>query len=240
MSKSAPNDASSVERDRLRETYGAWESHHRDRQTYSLANKPHLFAIQQRQRAVVEMLTRHNAWPLEDKRILEIGSGSGGVLLEFLNYGADPALLHGTDILEERISSAHQRLPHVAVNCADGRYLPYPDRSFDLIASFTVFSSILDEAISYTVAKEMVRVVKPNGLILWYDFWVNPVNKQTRGIKPQQIREYFPNCTYDFKRITLAPPLARRTVPIAWTWSILLEQLRVLNTHYIAAIRPAI
>lgn len=229
-----------VEVARLRETYSAWEDRQRAADPYSFGNESYLFTIQQRQRAIVALLKRHGMWPLAGKRVLEVGCGTGGVLLELLTYGADPALLHGTDILAERVAGAHQRMPNVPVNCADGRHLPYADHSFDVVASFTVFSSILDQAIVYTVAQEMVRVVKPNGLILWYDFWINPVNKQTKGMRPKQIRDLFPNCACDFNRITLAPPLARRTVPIAWTGSLLLEKLRIFNTHYLAAIRPVL
>lgn len=237
MNGSPTEDSAEVAR--LRETYSAWEVRQSAADPYSFGNESYLFTIQQRQRAIIALLKRHSMWPVAGQRILEVGCGTGGVLLEFLTYGADPALLHGTDILAERVSDAHARLPNVPVNCADGRHLPYADHSFDMVASFTVFSSILDLGIVYTVAQEMVRVVKPNGLILWYDFWINPVNKQTRGMRPKQIRSLFPNCTYDFSRITLAPPLARRTVPIAWTGSLLLEKLGIFNTHYLAAIRPA-
>ena len=42
------------------------------------------------------------------------------------------------------------------------------------------------------MAEEMVRVLrKPDGLIVWYDFWLNPTNKQTRGIRPTEIKKLF-------------------------------------------------
>jgi ubiquinone/menaquinone biosynthesis C-methylase UbiE len=205
---------------------------------YSLANPAYLFAIQGRQRALLAALRREELWPLADKDLLELGCGTGGVLLELLGYGADPRRLHGCDLLAERVAAAHKRLPHLPVSCASGARLPYPDRSFDLVLQFTVFSSILDRGICYTVSNEMSRVVRPGGAILWYDFWINPVNKQTRGIRPDEIRSYFPHSRFSFERITLAPPLARRLVPLTWTGARLLEQLRLFNTHYLAIIRP--
>ena len=84
----------------------------------------------------------------------------------------------------------------------------------------------------------MRRVLKPGGLILSYDFWLNPLNRQTRGIRPKEIREYFPDSQYSFERITLAPPLAGRLVPLSWTGALTLEALGIFNTHYLAAIRP--
>ncbi len=204
---------------------------------YSPINEAYLFAIQSRQRALLRALRRAGLWPLGDKDILEVGCGNGGVLLEWLGYEADPQRLHGTDLLAERAGVAHARLPHLPISAASGTALPYPDHSFDLVLQFTVFSSILDRAICYTVANEIIRVLRPGGAILWYDFWINPLNKQTRGIRPREVRDYFPGCAITFDRITLAPPLARKLVPLSWTGALVLERLRFLNTHYLATVR---
>jgi ubiquinone/menaquinone biosynthesis C-methylase UbiE len=223
---------------RVRAVYAARTARPAGLESYSPANEAYLFAIQGRQRAMLRRLRREGLWPLDDKDILEVGCGVGGVLLELLAYGADPKRLHGTDLLAERAAAARERLPHLPVTCASGARLPYPDHSFDLVLQFTVFSSILDRAICYTVAKDMVRVVRPGGAILWYDFWINPVNKQTRGVKPKDIQQYFPECRFTFDRITLAPPLARRLVPLSWPGALLIEKLQLFNTHYLAMIRP--
>ena len=223
------------ERQRLHDVYAGY---HGWDEAYSLGNPAHLFAIQGRQRALLRRLRAAGLWPLAGRDVLEVGCGEGGVLLELLGAGAEPARLHGTDLLAGRVAIARHRLPHVAITCADGRQLPYPDRSFDLVLQFTVFSSILDEALCYTVANEMRRVLRPGGLILWYDFWLNPLNKQTRGIRPREVRAYFPDSQYSFERITLAPPLARRLVPRSWLGALSLERIGIFNSHYLAAIRP--
>jgi len=205
---------------------------------YSLGNPAYLFAIQRRQQAVLRLLRREGLWPLAGKDVLEVGCGTGGVLLELLSYGVEPGRLHGTDLLAERAGAARRLLPHVAVTCADGGRLPYANGAFDAVLQFTVFSSILDAATCYTVASEMRRVLKPEGVIIWYDFWLNPINKQTRGIRPEEVRALFPDCRVSLERITLAPPLARRLVPLTWSGALILEAARLLNTHYLAAIRP--
>jgi hypothetical protein len=87
------------------------------------------------------------------------------------------------------------------------------------------------------MAQELLRVTRPGGMILWYDFWLNPSNPQTRGIRPAEIKRLFPGCTFRFERITLAPPLARRLVPLSWGLSLLLEGVKIFNTHYLVAIR---
>jgi SAM-dependent methyltransferase len=174
---------------------------------------------------------------LAHRRILEVGCGAGHVLLEFLAYGAHPVNLYGVDLLLDRIVQADARLPHLSLGCADGQNLPFPDHAFDLVMQFTVFSSILDSSIKANIAAEMQRVVRPDGLILSYDFWLNPTNRQTRGIRPSEIRRLFPGAHLEFYRITLAPPIARRLAPCSWLLCCLLERLQAFNTHYLVAIK---
>lgn len=223
--------------ERLRAEYAEREHRLAGSDIYSPFNPANLFIIQQRQRAVLKLLRRHGFNSLGKRRILELGCGRGDVLVEYLGYGANPKHLHGTDLLLHRLNDAHTRLPHLSLTCADGQHLPYADGVFDLVLQYTIFSSVLDEKIKIKLAREMLRVLKPNGMILWYDFWFNPINKQTRGIRPAEIRLLFPACTLEFHRITLAPPLARRLASISWLACSVLEKIKVFNTHYLVAIR---
>jgi len=52
------------------------------------------------------------------------------------------------------------------------------------------------------------------------------------------IKRLFPNCRYEFHRITLAPPVARKLASISWGLCLFLESLKIFNTHYLVAIRP--
>ncbi len=81
-------------------------------------------------------------------------------------------------------------------------------------------------------------MVCPAGKARQYDSWLNPTEPQTRGIRPAEIKQLFPNCRYEFHRITLAPPIARKLVPISWGLCLFLENLKIFNTHYLVAIRP--
>lgn len=222
--------------ERLRAEYADREGRLSGSDRYSFFNPGHLFTWQGRQRAVLSALRHERYEPLESYRILDVGCGRGGMLLELLSYGARPAQLFGCDLLFDRLQAAHQILPHSLLACADGQSLPYPGAGFDLALQFTVFSSILDAQIKQRLAQEMLRVLRPGGLILWYDFWLNPVNPHTRGIRPQEVRQLFSGCECKFRRITLAPPLARRLAPLSWQVCALLEKLKFLNTHYLATI----
>lgn len=222
---------------RLRQEYAARAQRPSERELYSPFNRANLFILQQRQRALLQLLQAGGFTPLHHQRILEIGCGEGGVLHEVLGYGANPRQLGGGDLLWERVSRAHARLPHLPLACLDARHLPYPAATFDLALQFTVFSSILDPTLKAALAQELMRVLKPGGAVVWYDFWLNPTNPQTRGIRPPEIRTLFPGCTLTLRRITLAPPLARRLVPLSWLCAALLEKIGLFNTHYLVLIR---
>lgn len=159
------------------------------------------------------------------------------MLLETLSFGAAAANLHGAELLFERVQMAHHTLGNLPLTNADGQNLPYAAHSFDLTMQFTVFSSVLDDGVKRNIAQEMLRVTRPGGMILWYDFWLNPANPQTRGIRPGEIPRLFPNCAIKLHKITLAPPIARKLAPISWGLCLFLENLKIFNTHYLAVIR---
>jgi SAM-dependent methyltransferase len=223
---------------RLRQEYADRERRLAGSDRYAPFNQANLFTHQQRQRATLVLLKKAGISSFKNQRILEMGCGSGGVLMEYLVHGANPACLHGIDLLPHRLEEAHTRLPHLPLTCADGRFLPYPTATFDLVLQYTAFSSILDQDIKKMIAQEMLRVLHAKGAILWYDFWLNPTNLHTRGIRPDEIRHLFPGCRFHFQRVTLAPPLARRLVPLSWLVAAILEKLSLFNSHYLVVINP--
>jgi ubiquinone/menaquinone biosynthesis C-methylase UbiE len=225
---------------RLRDEYEARKKRFSARDTYSFFNKANLFIIQQRQREVLLALKKNGITELSNLRLLEMGCGEGGVLTEYLGFGLSPKNLFGMDLLFDRLIYAHHKLPGSGFANADGQSLPYSSTTFDLVLQYTAISSILDPEIRRNICADMLRVLKPGGMILWYDFWLNPTNHQTRGVRPAEIRCLFPSCTYEFHKITLAPPLARRIVTISWPLALILESLKIFNSHYLVAIRPLI
>lgn len=233
VSMSPPDDLS-----RLRTEYEDRKKRFADSDVYSSFNAANLFTVQQRQRGILASLKRAGITNLADKHILEMGCGDGGVLAEFLTFGARPQNLFGIDILPDRLASARGLLCGSHFANADGRHLPFPSASFDIVMQFTALSSILDADLRRAICCDMLRVLRPSGLILWYDFWLNPTNPQTHGIRPAEIRELFPACSFSLHKVTLAPPLARKLVPLSWLFCQMLENLTVFNSHYLAVIRP--
>ena len=232
------------EAERIREEYARRERHvPPDR--YSLASAPNLFARQQKNRALLSILSTEGLLPLAGKKVLDLGCGDGQQLLEFQTWGSRPADLAGIDLIDTRIERARERLGASAggdrgpdLRTGDASALPWPDGVFDMACQNTVFTSILDDGMKKAVAGEMLRVLKPGGALIWYDFlFNNPANPNVKGIAAREIRSLFPGCSVRLRRITLAPPIARRLVPITWIGSLMLEKLVIFNTHYLAMIR---
>ena len=203
---------------------------------YSLADPAALLAMQGRQRAIVELLRAAGRSDFASQTVLEFGSGSGGNLLELLWLGFRPEHLAGIELLPERHEAARARLPAaVRLTLADAAALPIEPASVDVAYASTVFSSLLDDAFQQRLADAMWRAVKPGGGVLWYDFVVdNPSNRDVRGVPLARVRELFPEAAVQVRRVTLAPPLARRLGRIDPRLIAVANVLPFLRTHVLA------
>ena len=201
-----------------------------------------LHARQERERALAQMLTRHVQRPLAELDVLEVGCGGGDNLLELIRLGCDPARLFGNELLPERAAAARLRLPAaVSVHAGDALQMPLPEASFDIVLQYTVFSSILDDAFQAQLAARMWQWLRPGGAVIWYDFTVNnPRNADVRGVPLARVRALFPQARVDARRITLAPPIARRVAGLHPQACSLFNTLPLLRTHSLAWIaKPA-
>jgi SAM-dependent methyltransferase len=227
-------DALEAEQSRVREVYARRGSPARD----SLLHPGQLFMVQDQVRRMLAMLTRERV-DVTAADILEVGCGSGRWLREFIQWGADPARVHGVDVLPDKIEQARLRCPTaVDLQTVNGAELPFADASFDLMLQSTVFTSILDTGVRHRVAAEMRRVLRPSGLILWYDFSVpHRANPDVRAVTRAELRTLFPGCSIRVGRVTLAPPIARAVAPRSWVCCTALNGLPFLRTHLLAAIR---
>lgn len=226
---------------RIQEEYQRRDQGGNEERRYSLLDPPNLYFLQKRESVLLSTLRHHNVTNLSTLKLLDLGCGSGGELLRWISYGFSPSNCEGVELMPERVKRARSVLPQtVRIQHGDAKELPYADQSFDLVTQFTVFSSILDTALRQAIAAEMLRVLKSTGLIIWYDFWLNPTNPQTRGIRPKEICSLFPNCQFQFHRITLAPPIARRLAPFSTTLCSILEDFKIFNSHYLVVIQKSV
>ena len=206
---------------------------------YSVFKDENLIARQQLERETIGLLRKYGCAQLDQKRILEVGCGSGFWLRQFVQWGARPHNMFGVDLLPESIARGRELCPNgINLQCEDANSLSFERDFFDVVMQFTVFSSVLSQETQANLAKEMQRVMKPGGLILWFDFFMsNPKNHDVRGVTRRRIRQLFPECTLDLNRVILAPPIARFIAPLSPFVCRVLSMLSPLCTHYLGIIK---
>jgi SAM-dependent methyltransferase len=203
---------------------------------YSLLRPEVMHALQERQRALRGLLAQAGLHDLAGLRLLEVGCGAGGNLLELLRLGFAPAHLSGIELLPERLAMARAVLPEaVQLRGGDALQAEVSAQSLDIVFVSTVFSSLLDDAYQQGLADAMWSWLKPGGAVLWYDFVIdNPRNPDVRGVPLRRLRALFPQGRLRYRRVTLAPPLARALARVHPGLLPLANSLPGLRTHVLA------
>ena len=197
--------------------------------------------------ALLDLLARRAArgdgWPaVPALRLAEVGCGDGANLLQALQLGFDPAHLTGLELLPDRVQASRRRLPAgVTLIEGDATQAPLSPASQHLVMAFTVFSSLLDAVFRQRLADAMWSWLQPGGAVVAYDFtWDNPRNPDVRGVPRAELERLFPQGHFTSRRLTLAPPLARRAAAVHPALARALNLLPPLRTHLLAWIdKPA-
>jgi SAM-dependent methyltransferase len=196
--------------------------------------------LAERWETIGDLLRQGGVPSLSGWRVLEVGCGGGGNVGGLAQLGMDPMQFVGIDLFGPSVSAARQQTG-LNVALADGAMLPFPAERFDAVVLFTVLSSILDPAMARGVAADTIRVLRPGGLVLWYDLRVgNPRNRNVRGVSRQELRDLFPTLSGTFRSATVVPQLTRAlgaTVPAVYP---LLRRIPPLRTHWAGVLhKPA-
>ena len=210
---------------------------------YSLLQPDVWQTVQERQRAMLRLFDRLGLTDLAALRLLEVGCGAGGNLLELLRMGFAPDHLAGAELLPERLAQARAVLPAaVALWGGDASALDIAPNSLDIVFQSTVFSSLLDGAFQQQLAQAMWRWVRPGGGVLWYDFTVNnPRNPDVRGVPLARVQALFAQAQARHQKITLAPPIARAVCRVHPALYPVFNALPLLRTHVLVWLhKPAV
>ncbi|GIV42155.1 MAG: hypothetical protein KatS3mg034_1465 [Vicingaceae bacterium] len=214
-------------------SYYEWRKQHVNPLLYTYFNSGNLYIIHSRERQLLSLLKKKGYTQTDKLKLLDFGCGTGGEIRRFIQYGFLPENITGVDILQERIDTARKLCPSVQFYCKNILEAEFEENSFDCISQFTVFSSIHPDY-HQAIADKLIRLLKPGGCIIWYDFHVAKKSNHLFPIKKQHIRQLFGrHCDIDLKKITLLPPLARKLAPASIDLCHLLEKMKVLNTHYL-------
>ena len=220
--------------ERLQHVYREYNLRGLGRSKWSPANRGNQAIRDECQARLGEALRRSGFLPLTNRRVLDVGCGSGARLAAFEDMGAHAENLFGIDLIPERINAARNNYEGITFKLANAESIPFGDGLFDLVAVFTVFTSILNPQMAANVSAEITRVLTPGGGVIWYDFRMNnPANRNVHGISRRQIRKLFPGFKLNLERISLLPPLARRLGRMTNLLYPVMSSFPFLRTHYL-------
>jgi len=233
-----PHDS---EIERLTDVYRGYATDGRVAERQSLANRGNRMLLHERWATITHLLKSVGWVPLGDRRILDAGCGGGGELARLVNLGANPKRCCGVDLMSDRIDEARRRYPLVDFRVGNVEKLDFPEAEFDLVFISMVLSSILDDSLRRAIANEVVRVLKPGGAILWYDFrYPSPTNRHVRPVSRRELGTLFPGLSGSLRSITLMPPLARRLGPTTRIAYPLAASIPALRSHLVGLlVKPA-
>lgn len=212
---------------------------------YSILRPEVLLSQQELQRGILQMLastTRRTGTELNGLRLIDVGCGFGGHLLDFLRFGLTPGNLSGIELLPDRFAAARARLPGaVQLHHGDANSAAVAPQSQDVVFQSVVFSSFLDDAYQQSLAERMWSWLRDGGGVLWYDFvYNNPRNPDVRGVPIKRVRQLFPRAAaVVVKRITLAPPISRFVCRMHPSFYHMLNVIPLLRTHVLCWIAKA-
>ena len=114
--------------------------------------------------AYIQKIKEWLDYDFKNKKVLVVGSGTGGEIVNFYNIGAD---VYGIEPNEEAIEISHIKAEKIGldknrVKKGYSEKLSFDDNEFDFVYCYTVLEHVYDVEKSI---KEMIRVVRENGHI---------------------------------------------------------------------------
>src|SRR5205807_7558240 len=110
------------------------------------------------------------------------------------------------------------------------------DSRFNVVRQSTTFTSMLDKAVGWAAAREIDRVLKPRGILVRYDFYLNPTNPAVHSIGLVEFKTLLHRYKGSVRRVTLAPPVVRAAAPRSRALAVLLQQLLYIKSHLLAVL----
>jgi len=175
---------------------------------------------------------------LASARVLDVGCGGGGLMAWLLERGVQPARLLGVDLVVPRLHQARRHAPAAGLALADGARLPLRDGRLDVVLALTSLSSMPSLAMRRDAAAQMLRVLRPGGVALCYEFvHKNPLNKYTVTLRPRQLAALFEGARVEIHRMSLHPWLVRALWPFGPRVLDAVEGIGALRSHLLAVVK---
>ncbi len=161
------------------------------------------------QRKLSEKLSIHGFLELKQAHVLDIGCGDGHWLRKFVDWGALPEKLTGTEFSQPLLDLAKQSsAPAIQWLETYPDELPVEDRKFDIIVIFGVLMHILDEFMLKKTGQELLRVLCDEGIIIAANLHKDAEKElepflayTTKGLGLAELMEVFPDCEIEFEEL---------------------------------------
>ena len=161
---------------RILSVYNKYMAHSRLKNKWSISNKGNRIIYNER-KSNISKIIHDLGIRLTSKNILDVGCAGGNIFNLLQDLGAKEENIYGIDVRGDRLEEAKELFPASNFMQMDARELNFDDATFDIVFTFTIFSSIIEKKIRMEVANEICRVLKPNGVIIYYDIrYNNPFN----------------------------------------------------------------
>jgi ubiquinone/menaquinone biosynthesis C-methylase UbiE len=248
---------------RIRNEYARRDGRGFSQIIYRYSNPAFMFHMQEREWAILLSLRREGI-DLTGSKILEVGCGNGHILQRFIEFGARVAV--GIDLMGSRVGQGRKSYPNLHLHQGDAAFLPFGNAGFDLVMQFTCLSSVMEPTMRRQIASEMWRVLRPGGVILFYD--LRPISifsrlfiralrqfklegkfvredifqeyvrnpTPTQPLAIKEIRSLFSQGDMNCRTLSLDFSVARLAELSHWLASVL-SCLPCLRTHYLVIVR---
>jgi len=178
-----------------------------------LKNPGVLFQSLAYDRAIISSFASTNL-DTETAKILDVGCGKGGSVINLIRLGFSPHNLYGIDVLKDSIAEAKIKFPNINWLHGDAGQIRFEDNFFDCVMESTMFLQMIDDELSGKIAKEMIRVTKTGGYILLVDWrYSHPFKKEYKGLSKKRLAKLFDVGTktsvFKIHKGALVPPIGR-------------------------------
>lgn len=119
---------------------------------------------------LVERYARRNGIALSSARILDVGTGTGSLLVQFRELGA--CHLAGADISPEMLAQARRKMPEAELWLGPIEEAGFSPESFDVVTGFSVLHHLPDLERFFTW---LACVLKPGGIFAFSDPYTGSV-----------------------------------------------------------------
>ena len=121
---------------------------------------------------------------LKNRRVLELGVGNGKTLRAILKQ--KPSEVTAVYFSEKVIRIVRDNFREIKFYNCDVRELPFSNQDFDVVVCYYVLNN-LGENDRLKVVKEMYRVLKKNGIILFEDFAIGDYRQKGEEIEKNTV-----------------------------------------------------